>query len=77
MEKRGYSLGGVASRSAPCSGGIGIDRRMVFSRRRRRWVGGGAGEAWGGSEPVVASIGLTEGKGEAICGLSARSAALY
>jgi len=28
------------------------------------WVGGGgAGEAWGGSEPVVASIGLTEGKG--------------
>ena len=23
----------------------------------------GAGEAWGGSEPVVASIGLTEGKG--------------
>ena len=74
MEKGGYSLGGVASRSAARSGGIGIDRRMVLSRRRRLLR---AGEAWGRSEPVVASIGLTEGKGEAICGLSARSAALY
>ena len=53
----------VVSRSAARSGGICIDRRMVFSRRRRLlgWKGG-AGEAWGGLEPVVAPIGLTEGK---------------
>ena len=35
---------------------------MVFSRRRRLWGWRGAGEALRGSEPVVASIGLTEGK---------------
>ena len=35
MEKGGYLLVGVASKSAARSGGIGIDRRMVFSRRRR------------------------------------------
>jgi len=47
MEKGGYSLGGVASRSAARSGGIGIDRRVVFSRRRRLlgWRGKGE-EAW-------------------------------
>jgi len=33
MEKGGYSLGGVASRSAARSGGIGIGRSL--------WVGGG------------------------------------
>ena len=35
MEKGGYSLAGVASRSAASSGGTGIERRMVFCRRRR------------------------------------------
>ena len=35
MDKGGYSLGGVASRSAARSGGTWIDRRTVFSRRRR------------------------------------------
>jgi len=62
MEKGGYSLGGVASRSAARSGGIGIDRRMVFSWRRRLLDWKGAGEALGRSEPVAAPIGLTEGK---------------
>jgi len=62
MQKGGYSLGGVASRSAARSGGIRIDRRMAFSRRRRLLGWRGAGEAWGGSEPAVTSIGLTEGK---------------
>ena len=54
--------------------GEGGGIRLVMSRPAARrtpaasgstkafWVGGGAGEAWGGSEPVVASIGLTEGK---------------
>jgi len=60
--KGGYSLGGVASRSEARSGGIGIDRRMAFSRRRRLLGWRGAGEAWGGPEPVVAPMGLTEGK---------------
>jgi len=41
-----------------------IDRKMVFSRWRRILGWRGAGEDWGGSEPVVASIGLTAGKGE-------------
>jgi len=53
MEKGGDSLGGVASRSAARSGGIGIDRSLLGWRE--------AGEAWGGSEPVVTSISLTEG----------------
>ena len=35
MEKGGYLLGGVTSRSAVRSSGIRIDRGMVFSRRRR------------------------------------------
>ena len=55
MEKGGYSLGGVASRSAARSGGL-LGLR-------------GAGEAWGGSEHVVASIGLTEGKHFYFCAL--------
>ena len=45
----GYSLGGVASRSAARSGGIGVDRRrmdLVFDRRRRLLVWRGTGEAW-------------------------------
>ena len=62
MEKGVYTLRGVASRSAACSGGIGIDRRMVFSRRRRLLGWRGAGEALRGPEPVVAYVGLTEGK---------------
>jgi len=49
MEKRGYLLGGVASRSAARSDGIGIDRRMVFSRRRRLlgWRGEGGWRSLG------------------------------
>ena len=49
MEKGGYSLDDVASRSAARSGGIGIDRGLLGWR--------GAGKARGGSEPVVASKG--------------------
>ena len=41
MEKRGYSLGGLASRSAAHSGGIGIDRRIVSAGGEAFWVGGG------------------------------------
>jgi len=41
MEKGGYSLGCVASMSAARSGGIGIDRRMIFSRGDAFWVEGG------------------------------------
>ena len=62
MEKGGYSLGSVAFRCAARSGGIGIDRRIVFSRWRRLLGWRGAGKAWGGSEPLVAFIGLTKGK---------------
>ena len=48
MEKEGFfSLGGVASRSAARSGGIGIDQKRMdfrFGRRRRplvlKWAGG-------------------------------------
>ena len=64
MEEGGYSLDDVASRSAARSGGIGIDRSLLGWR--------GAGEAWGGSEPAVASIGLTEGKGGRTRGLGQR-----
>ena len=48
MEKGGYSLGGVASRSAARSGGIGIDRRMVSAGGDAFWVGGGLEKPWEG-----------------------------
>jgi len=48
--KGGYSLGGVASRSAARSGGIGIDQKRMkldLGRRQRPFLfGGGLEEAW-------------------------------
>ena len=41
MEKGGYSLAGVASRSAASSGGTGIERRMVSAGGDAFWVEGG------------------------------------
>ena len=51
MEKRGYSLGGVASRSAARSGGTGIGRiDLGFGRRHAFWFGDRLEEAWWGSK---------------------------
>jgi len=49
MEKGGYLLGGVTSRSAVRSGGIGIDRKRmdwVSAGGDAYWFGGGLEEAW-------------------------------
>ena len=63
MIKGGYSLGGVASRSAARSGDIGIDRRLSAGGDAF-WLLGWRGleKLGGGLEPLVTSIGLTEGK---------------
>jgi len=41
MEKGGYSLGGVASRSAARSGGIGLTEKWFSAGGGAFWVGGG------------------------------------
>ena len=60
MEKRGIRLVLSLPGARRTTAASGSTEELFSAGGDAFWVGG-AGEAWGGSEPVAASVGLTEG----------------